>query len=125
MLRRLLLTWTVLAVGAVATADAQIRVDMNVPAHRLVVYDGSEQIASYRIAGGMPDFATPIGTYEITHAEWNPWWYPPTHREWARHEKPTPPGPNNPMGEVKLFFLPMYFIHGTPAGESIGTPAAR
>jgi hypothetical protein len=29
------------------------------------------------------------------------------------------------MGRVKLFFLPLYFIHGTPDGESIGTPASR
>jgi murein L,D-transpeptidase YcbB/YkuD len=29
------------------------------------------------------------------------------------------------MGRVKLFFMPLYFIHGTPAGESIGTPASH
>lgn len=125
MLRRLLLVGLVLGAGAATAADAQVRVDLNVPAHRLTVYDGAEKIATYPIAVGMPGHDTPIGTYEISHAEWNPWWYPPTHREWARHERPTPPGPDNPMGAVKLYFLPMYFIHGTPAGESIGTPASR
>ena len=46
-------------------------------------------------------------------------------REWARGREYTPPGPNNPMGRVKLFFMPLYFIHGTPERESIGTPASH
>lgn len=106
-------------------AKAQIHVDLNIPAHRLTVSEGGEVLKSYPIAVGMPGFDTPTGEFTISHAEWSPWWNPPTHREWARDEKRTPPGPNNPMGRVKLFFLPLYFIHGTPAGESIGTPASH
>ncbi len=29
------------------------------------------------------------------------------------------------MGRVKLFFEPLYFIHGTPEAESIGSPASH
>lgn len=108
-----------------AGAQESIRLDLNIPALRLDVWSGDEMIRSYPIAVGKPGYDTPTGTYTISHAEWNPWWHPPTHREWARNEKPTPPGPNNPMGRVKLFFMPLYFIHGTPAGESIGTPASH
>ncbi len=106
-------------------AAAQIHVDLNIPALKLTLSEDGEVLKTYPIAVGMPGFDTPTGQFSISHAEWNPWWNPPTHREWAKDEKRTPPGPNNPMGRVKLFFLPLYFIHGTPAGESIGTPASH
>lgn len=125
MLRSLVVSITVLLLTGPAVAQPPLRIDLNIPALKLSVWEGDQILATYPIAVGMPGFDTPTGRYTITHAEWNPWWYPPTHREWARHEKPTPPGPNNPMGRVKLFFLPMYFIHGTPKGESIGTPASH
>ncbi|MGH7457540.1 MAG: L,D-transpeptidase [Longimicrobiaceae bacterium] len=99
--------------------------EINIPALRLTVWQGERLLRAYPISVGLPDFSTPSGSFEITRAEWNPWWHPPTHREWAREEEVTPPGPNNPMGRVKLFFLPLYFIHGTPEHGSIGTPASH
>jgi murein L,D-transpeptidase YcbB/YkuD len=125
-MRRSLLTVLLMVLGVTpALGQAPIRLDLNIPALKLVVYEGDRVLESYPIAVGKPGFDTPTGTFSITHAEWNPWWHPPTHREWARNERVTPPGPNNPMGRVKLFFLPLYFIHGTPDGESIGTPASH
>ncbi len=125
MLRPLLLSLVALALSGPAVAQAPIRVDLNIPALRLVVWEGDQILETYPVAVGMPGFDTPTGHFTISHAEWNPWWHPPTHREWARNEVPTPPGPNNPMGRVKLFFMPLYFFHGTPDGESIGTPASH
>lgn len=107
------------------SAHGQLRLDLNIPALKLTVYDGEQLLETYPIAVGMPSFPTPTGSFEITHAEWNPWWNPPTHRDWARNEQRTPPGPQNPMGRIKLFFLPLYFIHGTSEAESIGTPASH
>ncbi len=101
-----------------------LHLDLNIPALRLNVYDGDELIRSYPVAVGMPGHDTPSGPFDITHAEWNPWWRPPA-REWAAGEQVTPPGPNNPMGRVKLFFAPYYFIHGSPEEASIGTPASH
>jgi murein L,D-transpeptidase YcbB/YkuD len=125
MLRPLLLSFVALGLACPAAAQAPLRIDLNIPALKLVVWEGDRVLETYPIAVGMPGFDTPTGEFAITHAEWNPWWNPPTHREWAQDEKRTPPGPNNPMGRVKLFFLPLYFIHGTPDGESIGTPASH
>lgn len=125
MLRPLFLLVVLLMSTTAATAQAPLRIDLNIPALKIVVFEGDQVLETYPIAVGMPGFDTPTGDYSITHAEWNPWWHPPTHREWARGEQVTPPGPNNPMGRVKLFFLPLYFIHGTPDGESIGTPASH
>jgi murein L,D-transpeptidase YcbB/YkuD len=107
-----------------AAQSGTLRIDINIPAQRLVVYDGDQQIRSYPVSTGMKDHDTPIGTFSISRAEWNPWWRPPA-REWAKDDKITPPGPNNPMGRVKLFFMPYYFIHGSPAKEDIGTPASH
>jgi murein L,D-transpeptidase YcbB/YkuD len=110
--------------SAAASQGKPLRLDLNIPAHRLVVYEGDTPIRTYRVAVGMKGHDTPTGSFAISRAEWNPWWRPP-EREWARGEKPTPPGPSNPMGRVKLFFMPYYFIHGTPDKESIGTAASH
>lgn len=110
-----------------APVEAQsepLRVELNIPTNRLVVYEGDTPLRTYPVSVGVRGHDTPHGRFSISHAEWNPWWRPPD-REWARGEKVTPPGPNNPMGRVKLFFEPLYFIHGTPASESIGQPASH
>lgn len=121
----LLLTLWLGAVGpAAAQAADGLRLDLNIPAQRLVVYDGERVLRTYPVSVGKPGHDTPTGEYTIDHAEWNPWWRPPA-REWAKDKKITPPGPDNPMGRVKLFFAPLYFLHGTPEQGSIGTPASH
>jgi hypothetical protein len=102
-----------------------LRIDLNIPTNRLVVYEGDQVLKSYGVSVGKPGHDTPIGDYSLDHAEWNPWWRPPPGREWTRGREVTPPGPNNPMGRVKLFFAPLYFIHGTNETESIGAPASH
>lgn len=122
-----------LVAALLVTADPQptlaqsgdaLRVDLNIPALRVDVYEGDQVLRSYPVAVGMRGHDTPTGEFTIDHAEWNPWWRPPA-REWAKDAKNTPPGPKNPMGRVKLFFEPLYFIHGTPEAESIGSAASH
>jgi murein L,D-transpeptidase YcbB/YkuD len=108
-----------------AQDGSALRIDLNIPALKLVVYEDGEAVKSYGVAVGKPGHDTPMGEYTMDHAEWNPWWRPPPGREWTRGKKDTPPGPDNPMGRVKLFFAPLYFIHGTPEAESIGSPASH
>jgi murein L,D-transpeptidase YcbB/YkuD len=115
----------VLAAPAHAERDPVLTLDLNIPALRLDVYEGAELVKSYPVAVGKPGHDTPIGEYTMDHAEWNPWWRPPPGRAWTQGKKDTPPGPDNPMGRVKLFFAPLYFIHGTPEAESIGSPASH
>jgi murein L,D-transpeptidase YcbB/YkuD len=115
----------VVATSAVAQEAPVLRLDLNIPALRLAVYEGDKLIKSFGVAVGKPGHDTPTGEFTMDHAEWNPWWRPPPGREWTRGKEITPPGPTNPMGRVKLFFAPLYFIHGTPEAESIGTPASH
>ncbi len=101
-----------------------MRVSINLPAYRLDAYVGDSLVRSMPIAPGMPRFRSPRGEFAITSVEWNPWWIPPDSK-WAAKEKATPPGAGNPMGRVKLNFRPLYFLHGTPFEQSIGTAASH
>jgi murein L,D-transpeptidase YcbB/YkuD len=114
-----------LTLASASTSAAQLRIDINIPANRLQVLDGDSVLRTYRVSVGLPGHDTPDGEFTIGRAEWNPSWRPPEGREWARDARFTPPGPTNPMGRVKLFFAPLYYIHGTPDSASIGQAASH
>lgn len=105
-------------------AQQPLRIVVNIPAFRLDVYSTGAIIRSVPVAVGMPRYKTPRGEFAITRIEWNPWWIPPD-RPWAAKEHRTRPGPDNPMGRVKLYFRPLYFIHGTPFVASLGRAASH
>jgi murein L,D-transpeptidase YcbB/YkuD len=111
-------------VDSVVVRPSGLRLDLNIPENRLRVLAGDSVIRSYRVSVGMPGHDTPDGEYSVNRAEWNPSWRPP-ERDWARDDHFTPPGPNNPMGRVKLFFAPYYYLHGTPDAAHIGRPASH
>ncbi|HEX6372864.1 MAG TPA: L,D-transpeptidase [Longimicrobium sp.] len=125
-------SWTVAAAVVLAAAappaaaqeNDRLVIDLSVPALRVTVRAGDTVLKTYPVAVGQVGHETPLGTYTISHAEWNPWWRPPASA-WARGSKPTPPGSDNPMGGVKLYFAPLYYRHGTPDEESLGTPASH
>lgn len=114
----------VLALATALPAAAQLRIDINIPENRLRVFEGDSVLRTYRVSVGLPGHDTPDGEFTIGRAEWNPSWRPP-EREWAKDSEFTPPGPNNPMGRVKLFFAPLYYIHGTPDSVNIGRAASH
>lgn len=97
---------------------------VNAPANRLDVFRDGEKIRSFPVSIGRRGFETPPGSYKIDHIVWNPWWHPP-ESAWARTEKPTPPGPDNPMGRAKLFFGNLLYLHGTPYERQLGEPASH
>ena len=55
---------------------------------------------------------------------WNPWWIPP-QSEWAKDDKPTPPGPYNPLGPVKMKLGGGIMFHGTNKPNSVGRAASH
>lgn len=117
------------AAPAATTADTTaldaLRLVVNVPAGRLDVYNGARRLATYPVSVGLPAYTTPIGSYQVRTVTWNPTWTPPAVA-WARGRKPVAPGPNNPMGRVKLFFFgPDYYIHGTENRAELGRPASH
>jgi murein L,D-transpeptidase YcbB/YkuD len=106
------------------TVAAGLRLRLNVPAARIDVLRNDSVAKRFRAAVGVREYPTPLGSFSITTVEWNPWWIPP-HAEWARGERPAPPGPTNPMGRVKLYFRPLYYLHGTPDSSSLGRAASH
>jgi len=115
-----------LLVGLLASLFAQppLRIVVNLPAYRLDAFVDDSLVKSVAVAPGMPRYPTPRGSFEVTRIEWNPWWIPPKS-PWAAKEKITRPGPDNPMGKVKLNFSTLYFVHGSPFERSIGTAASH
>jgi hypothetical protein len=111
------------AAGAPPSGDGLALV-LNIPAYRLDVEDGTGKPRSYKVAVGGRRFRTPVGRYQVGSVELNPWWHPPASR-WARKEKVTPPGPGNPMGRAKLNFHELYYLHGTPAEETLGSASSH
>ena len=86
----------------------------------LTLYRGSREVRQFRVATGQAIYPTPLGRFQIIVMWKNPWWYPPNDA-WAAGEKPTPPGPNNPLGTRWMGLdSPGVGIHGTPESGSIG-----
>ncbi len=106
------------------TGVVPLRLSLNIPTYQLEVFRGESLVREYRVAVGDSSFPTPIGQFAVSRVEWDPWWNPPAS-EWAKGDTVIPPGPNNPMGRVKLAFRDLYFIHGTPRGQSLGQPASH
>jgi L,D-transpeptidase catalytic domain len=111
-------------VDVAARADSGLTLRLNLPAFRLELRDAGGDVRSYMVAIGSRRYRTPVGRYHVSSVELNPWWHPPDS-EWARKEKVTPPGPNNPMGRAKLNFHELYFLHGTPLEASLGSAASH
>lgn len=101
------------------------RLQINVAARQLSLYDHvSKLIKTYPIAVGSSVFRTPVGPREMDQIIWNPWWIPP-QSEWAKNDKPTPPGARNPLGPVKMRLGGAILMHGTNKPKSVGNPASH
>jgi L,D-transpeptidase catalytic domain len=88
--------------------------------NRLYLYKGARFVRRFPVATGQTVYPTPLGRFEIVVKWRNPWWYPPND-PWAAGEKPTPPGPGNPLGTRWMgLSAPGVGIHGTNNESSIG-----
>jgi lipoprotein-anchoring transpeptidase ErfK/SrfK len=86
----------------------------------LTLYNGARPVRHFAVATGQTIYPTPLGRFQIVVKWKNPWWYPPAS-PWAKGEKPTPPGPGNPLGTRWMgISSPGVGIHGTPQDGSIG-----
>jgi lipoprotein-anchoring transpeptidase ErfK/SrfK len=86
----------------------------------LSLYHGTSLFRQFHVATGQAAYPTPAGRFDIVVKWENPWWYPPPD-PWAAGEKPTPPGPGNPLGTRWMgLSAPGVGIHGTPEPQSIG-----
>jgi lipoprotein-anchoring transpeptidase ErfK/SrfK len=92
---------------------------------RLNLFRGMRLWKRLGVATGQSSYPTPTGRFSIVTMQRNPWWYPPDS-DWAKDEKPVPPGPGNPLGTRWMgISSPGVGIHGTPDAASIGYSASH
>ncbi len=92
---------------------------------RLHLYRGMRLWKVFGVATGQSEYPTPIGRFSIVTMARHPWWYPPDS-DWAKDEKPVPPGPGNPLGTRWMGISASGVgIHGTPDSASIGYSASH
>ncbi|HSA59650.1 MAG TPA: L,D-transpeptidase [bacterium] len=104
--------------------NSDYRITINLPARRLFLYEMGKLIKVYPVAVGSNRYRTPVGPRYLSNVTWNPWWYPPPS-DWAKNEKPTPPGPGNPLGRVKMSLGGDIYLHATNKEYTVGTPASH
>jgi lipoprotein-anchoring transpeptidase ErfK/SrfK len=91
----------------------------------LNLYRGMRLWKRLGVATGTSEYPTPVGRFSIATMQRHPWWYPPDS-DWAKGEKPIPPGPGNPLGTRWMgLTAPGVGIHGTPDAASIGYSASH
>jgi lipoprotein-anchoring transpeptidase ErfK/SrfK len=91
----------------------------------LHLYRGMRLWKRLGVATGTSEYPTPIGHFSIATMQRHPWWYPPDS-DWAKGERPIPPGPGNPLGSRWMgLTAPGVGIHGTPDAASIGYSASH
>jgi lipoprotein-anchoring transpeptidase ErfK/SrfK len=91
----------------------------------LHLYRGMRFWKVFGVATGQSSYPTPVGHFSIVQMSRHPWWYPPDS-DWAKGEKPIPPGPGNPLGTRWMgLSAPGVGIHGTPDPASIGYSASH
>ncbi len=101
-----------------------LRLSINIAAKELRVIENDQVVARYQVAIGAPRYPTPELSDDINHIIWNPSWIPPDS-PWAAGAKVTPPGPNNPLGPVKMPITSGILIHGTNKPNSVGQAASH
>jgi lipoprotein-anchoring transpeptidase ErfK/SrfK len=93
--------------------------------NRLYLYKGMRPWRVFGVATGQSRYPTPLGRWHVVVKWRNPWWYPPDS-DWAKGEKPIPPGPGNPLGTRWMGLSASGVgIHGTPDDASIGYSASH
>jgi hypothetical protein len=117
--------------GFVGQGIADIRVNINLPSRRLVVFDatpaGNKALHTYPVGVGRPAFPSPVGQFSIISKVKNPAWqnpYQPVGKSLT-----IPAGASNPLGTRWMGFkaTPMgeYGMHGTDNPKSVGKLASH
>lgn len=95
------------------------KIIVNIPAMELSLFQNGTLIYRFPIAVGSPMYETPVGLTELKKIVWNPWWFPP-NSAWAVDYRDTPPGPENPLGPVKMELKGTLRLHGNNDEQTIG-----
>ena len=99
---------------------SSMRLEVDLAARQLHVYDGDARVATHSVAVGSTEWPTQTGQWYVQQVIWNPEWNPPDE-SWAEQRTAKKPGaPDNPLGRAQLVYDPPRTIHGTNEPASIG-----
>jgi lipoprotein-anchoring transpeptidase ErfK/SrfK len=102
------------------TASSNMRVEVDLAARKLYLYEGGNRVETHSVAVGSEKWPTQTGEWTIKQVVFNPEWIPPDET-WAEEREPRKPGdPKNPLGRAQLVYDPPRTIHGTDQPSSIG-----
>jgi L,D-transpeptidase ErfK/SrfK len=88
---------------------------------RLYFFKTPTQVYTFPIGMGVLDFKTPSGTFKVINKKVNPSWHIPKSLQAKYGMAVMPPGPDNPLGELKLTLSwGDYGIHGTAMPLGVG-----
>lgn len=111
------------AAGGTATppqALSTMRVEVDVKARRLHLYEGDQRVSTHPVAVGSTKWPTQTGEWTIKQVVFNPEWVPPDE-SWAEEREPRKSGdPKNPLGRAQLVYDLPRTIHGTNQPSSVG-----
>jgi lipoprotein-anchoring transpeptidase ErfK/SrfK len=109
------------ASATTAQSSSNMRVEVDLAARKLYLYEGGNRVETHPVAVGSPKWPTQKGEWTIKQVVFNPEWIPPDE-SWAEEREPRKPGdPKNPLGRAQLVYDPPRTIHGTDQPSSIGT----
>ena len=108
-----------------ADPSETLQLEVDLSERVLTVIEHGQATTTYDVTVGTAAHPTPRGEFAIDWIVWNPSWNPP-NSDWARGKARIGPGPDNPMGRVKMYFRdPAYYIHGTNRDDEIGEAASH
>ena len=95
--------------------------------NKLYLYEDGEIKHQWKVATGLPEYATPTGIYEVTEKRFMPTWVNPAPDTWGSSmPAEIPPGPGNPLGLRAInWSAPAIRFHGTTAIYSLGFNASH
>ena len=100
---------------------ADMRLEVDLKARRLHVYQGQARAASHPVGVGTERWPTQTGEWVVSQVVWNPEWIPPRDESWTEdRERKAPGAPDNPLGRAQLIYDPPRTVHGTNQPESVG-----
>ena len=117
--------------GRVETAEFEpgqpdIRITLNVPSFRLMLWQNGKEVKSYYVGVGMKNYPIYIGETNASQIIWNPAWIPPPS-DWVREHKGVSPGEiikasdaRNPLGKMKIPLGGPYLIHEAASRSDVG-----
>ncbi len=109
-----------------AAGEPDIKITVDVPAFRLILWQNGKEVKVYKIGVGMKKYPLAIGERKIEQVIWNPDWIPPDS-DWVSEHSGVSVGetipasdPRNPIGKVKMPLGDGYLIHEAHGAGDLG-----